>query len=85
MSEHAHPPSGELDLHVLTLTPFYPTTNDDAAGCFVSEPLDALDKAGVRNTVIAGTGHVPLPTARKRPRTRPLVIPNGPWRLSPAG
>jgi len=53
MSEHAHPPSGELNLHVLTLTPFYPTTNDDAAGCFVSEPLDALDKAGVRNTVIA--------------------------------
>jgi teichuronic acid biosynthesis glycosyltransferase TuaC len=40
-------------LHVLTLTPFYPSENDDAAGCFVAEPLDALAKAGVANTVFA--------------------------------
>jgi glycosyltransferase involved in cell wall biosynthesis len=40
-------------LHVLTLTPFYPNERDDAAGCFVAEPLDALDKAGVVNTVFA--------------------------------
>ncbi len=40
-------------LHVLTLTPFYPSENDDAAGCFVAEPLDALAKAGVVNTVFA--------------------------------
>jgi teichuronic acid biosynthesis glycosyltransferase TuaC len=40
-------------LHVLTLTPFYPNENDDAAGCFVAEPLDALAKAGVVNTVFA--------------------------------
>src|ERR1700682_1700383 len=39
------------DLHVLTLTPFYPSRNDDATGCFVSEPLVWLAKAGVRNTV----------------------------------
>jgi glycosyltransferase involved in cell wall biosynthesis len=43
----------ERNLHVLTLTPFYPTERDDAAGCFVSEPLDWLTKAGVRNTVFA--------------------------------
>jgi glycosyltransferase involved in cell wall biosynthesis len=38
---------------VLTLTPFYPTDRDDASGCFISEPLDWIAKAGVRNTVVA--------------------------------
>lgn len=41
------------DLHILTLTPFYPTAQDDASGCFISEPLDWLAKAGIRNTVFA--------------------------------
>lgn len=40
-------------LHVLTLTPFYPSERDDGAGCFVAEPLDALAQAGVVNTVFA--------------------------------
>jgi len=40
-------------LHVLTLTPFYPTSTDDAAGCFVYEPLLLTSKLGVRNTVLA--------------------------------
>lgn len=40
-------------IHVLTLTPFYPSERDDSAGCFISEPLDALAQAGVTNTVIA--------------------------------
>lgn len=40
-------------LHVLTLTPFYPSADDDAAGCFVAEPLDALAKSGVVNSVFA--------------------------------
>lgn len=40
-------------MHVLTLTPFYPTDQDDASGCFVSEPLAWLAKAGVRNTIFA--------------------------------
>jgi teichuronic acid biosynthesis glycosyltransferase TuaC len=40
-------------IHVLTLTPFYPSRNDDASGCFVSEPLAWLGKMGVRNTVFA--------------------------------
>lgn len=44
------PPS----LHVLTLTPFYPTNLDDAAGCFVYEPLPWLRKLGIENTVFAG-------------------------------
>lgn len=40
-------------VHVLTLTPFYPSRNDDASGCFVAEPLAATAKAGVVNTVFA--------------------------------
>src|ERR1700683_5572249 len=40
-------------LHILTLTPFYPSATDDANGCFVSEPLEWLAKLGVRNTVMA--------------------------------
>jgi len=40
-------------LHVLTLTPFYPSEADDANGCFVSEPLEWLAKLGVRSSVIA--------------------------------
>lgn len=40
-------------LHVLTLTPFYPVKDDDANGCFVSEPLAALTKANISNTVFA--------------------------------
>src|SRR6266498_4991150 len=40
-------------IHVLTLTPFYPTDQDDATGCFIAEPLDWLSKGGIRNTVFA--------------------------------
>lgn len=40
-------------IHVLTLTPFYPSEHDDAAGCFVAEPLAALAKVGVVNAVFA--------------------------------
>lgn len=42
-----------IDLHVLTLTPFYPSAADDANGCFVSEPMEWLATLGVRNTVFA--------------------------------
>lgn len=48
-----NPSRNKGDLHVLTLTPFYPTDSDDASGCFVSEPLDWLAKIGIRNTVFA--------------------------------
>jgi len=44
---------GRGPLHVLTLTPFYPSAQDDAPGCFVAEPIDALTRAGVINTVFA--------------------------------
>jgi glycosyltransferase involved in cell wall biosynthesis len=57
-------------LHVLTLTPFYPTDRDDASGCFISEPLDWLAKTGIRNTVFAAQ-----PMYRGRFRARESAIP----------
>jgi teichuronic acid biosynthesis glycosyltransferase TuaC len=44
---------GARPIHVLTLTPFYPSEHDDAGGCFVSESLDWLAKIGILNTVFA--------------------------------
>jgi glycosyltransferase involved in cell wall biosynthesis len=40
-------------MRVLTLTPFYPTASDDAAGCFTAEPLLALRSLGIDTSVIA--------------------------------
>jgi len=57
-------------LHILTLTPFYPSESDDAGGCFVSEPLEWLARAGIRNTVLAVQ-----PIYRKKVRARKSPIP----------
>ncbi len=40
-------------IHLLTLTPFYPTAQDDASGCFISEPLPWLEKNGLSHSVVA--------------------------------
>jgi glycosyltransferase involved in cell wall biosynthesis len=40
-------------MRVLTLTPFYPTASDDAAGCFVAEPIRALEDFEVTSCVVA--------------------------------
>jgi glycosyltransferase involved in cell wall biosynthesis len=56
--------SASKQLHVLTLTPFYPSEQDDAAGCFVAEPLAELAKLGITNSVFAVQ---PLYRARLRP------------------
>jgi glycosyltransferase involved in cell wall biosynthesis len=40
-------------LHVLTITPFYPSADNEAAGCFIAEPLRALEQVNVTSTVIA--------------------------------
>jgi len=45
--------TGGTDMNVLTLTPFYPTSNDDAAGCFVAEPVEYLARFDVQSTVLA--------------------------------
>lgn len=40
-------------IHVLTLTPFYPSENDEADGSFVAAPLEHLRAHNVHSTVIA--------------------------------
>lgn len=43
----------ERPLHVLTLTPFYPSRGDERNGCFVAEPIQELARYGVESTVLA--------------------------------
>jgi len=57
-------------LHVLTLTPFYPNERDDAAGCFVSEPLEWVAKLGFASDVFAMQ-----PFYRERVRERQAGVP----------
>jgi glycosyltransferase involved in cell wall biosynthesis len=40
-------------MHVLTLTPFYPGSTDDASGSFVAESVRAVQDCGVDSSVIA--------------------------------
>ena len=40
-------------MHVLTLTPFYPTAEDDASGCFIAESVGELRQQGIESSVIA--------------------------------
>jgi teichuronic acid biosynthesis glycosyltransferase TuaC len=47
------PQVAEKPIHLLTLTPFYPTAHDDASGCFIPEPLAWLEKNGLSNSVFA--------------------------------
>lgn len=43
----------ERKLHVLTLTPFYPSEGDEVSGCFVAESLREVQSLGVTSSVIA--------------------------------
>lgn len=43
----------ERQLHVLTITPFFPSVHDPAEGCFVAEPLSATCRYGIQNSVVA--------------------------------
>jgi glycosyltransferase involved in cell wall biosynthesis len=51
-------------LHVLTLTPFYPSDGDEVSGCFVAETLRQLKAYGVASSVIAVDS---IYHARRRP------------------
>jgi glycosyltransferase involved in cell wall biosynthesis len=46
-NDESHP------IHVLTLTPFYPSESDEVDGTFVAEPLEHLSAFNVDSTVIA--------------------------------
>jgi teichuronic acid biosynthesis glycosyltransferase TuaC len=58
-------------LHVLVLTPFYPTATDDAQGCFIAESIPLLSAIGVDNTVLAVQ-----PFYRTRAASHPLAFPS---------
>lgn len=42
-------------MHVLTLTPFFPSAGDEVRGCFIAESNRALERLGVCSSVIAVT------------------------------
>ena len=87
VSEEAGPSPDRL--HVLTLTPFYPTTEDDACGCFIAEPLTALSKLGAVHSVFVVAPvyrkvvpvHSGVPPARW---VRYFAFPGG-WGLASCG
>ena len=58
-------------LRVLTLTPFYPSVEDDSEGGFVAEPLKWMEDEGVENQVIAVR-----PFYRGRARAAKTEIPS---------
>jgi glycosyltransferase involved in cell wall biosynthesis len=58
--------AAEVDsaLHVLTLTPFFPSDQNEVNGCFIAEPVEQLKQFGVESSVIAVT---PIHCPRKQP------------------
>jgi teichuronic acid biosynthesis glycosyltransferase TuaC len=40
-------------LHVLTLTPFFPSDHNEVTGCFVAEPIEKFSEFGLESSVIA--------------------------------
>lgn len=88
MTETRQTESGSL-VHVLTITPFYPSAQDDGQGCFVSEPLLRTEGIGIDNLVLAvrplHRGKVESSaSASPAEWIRYLSAPSG-WGLSAAG
>jgi glycosyltransferase involved in cell wall biosynthesis len=46
-------PQSNKFVHVLTVTPFYPSDDNEARGCFVAEPLGWTGSLEIKNTVFA--------------------------------
>ena len=57
-------------LHVLTLTPFYPSDGDEVSGCFVAEILRELRVYGVASSVIAVDS-----IYHAQPKDKPGILP----------
>ncbi len=51
-------------LHVLTITPFFPSDQNEVSGCFIAEPIEQLKQFGVDSSVIATA---PIYYPRKHP------------------
>ncbi|MFZ1133023.1 MAG: glycosyltransferase [Terriglobales bacterium] len=54
-------------LHVVTLTPFFPSDQNEVYGCFIAEPIEHLLRMGIDSTVIAVS---PIYHPRKDPSSR---------------
>ena len=51
-------------LHILTLTPFFPSADNEVSGCFIAESTRQLEEFGVTSSIIAVT---PIHHRRKAP------------------
>lgn len=45
--------SGKSALHILTLTPFFPSAGNEVRGCFIAESIRSLAEFGVTSSVVA--------------------------------
>jgi len=54
----------ESALHALTLTPFFPSDQNEVNGCFIADPIEQLKRFGVDSSVIAVS---PIYYPRRRP------------------
>jgi teichuronic acid biosynthesis glycosyltransferase TuaC len=59
-------------VHVLTLTPFFPSDRNEVSGCFVAEPIELFEQFGVDSSVVAVS---PI----YRPRNRPSLSSAADW------
>ena len=59
-------------MHLLTLTPFYPTDQDDASGCFIAESVGELQRQGIESSVIA-VHPLHHPDHRRDPKSPPAT------------
>jgi glycosyltransferase involved in cell wall biosynthesis len=60
--------TGKSALHVLTLTPFFPSAGDEVSGCFIAESNQHLEEFGVRSSVIA-VSPIHYPSKKPNPST----------------
>jgi teichuronic acid biosynthesis glycosyltransferase TuaC len=49
----SEPTESGSPLHVLTLTPFFPSEENEISGCFIAEPIAEFAQFGVNSSVIA--------------------------------
>jgi len=69
-------------LHVLTLTPFFPSADDEVSGCFIAETNKQLEQFGVRSSVMAVTPiHYPRKKANPSARAHWARYPQIPGNL----
>jgi len=80
--------SPKAALHVLTLTPFFPSDKNEVNGCFVAEPIEQFRQFGVDSSVIAVSPmHHPRKHSTASPAAEWVRYPQAPgnFGLSSAG